>query len=164
MRRQKNGVPRYLLVFAPLWMGSRWGRLSAWRSTSSPGERPNRLLTSTIETAWPTRTARSTHTWVNLSTHAKTYSHSDSRFKWWLQSSGLVLLEALNSALLITCVTFFFLQDVPLGQCSFQQRSERSVFWLFIVLYNTQKKQKSKFKWITLQNIHTDLISIPMVV
>lgn len=133
--RQKNGVPCYLLVFAPVWMEPRWGHLSAWHSTLSLGEQPNRLLTSTIETAWPMRTARSTHTWVNLSTWKENNDY-DSRFKWWSQSSGLASLYLKHLIAL-----HFFLQDVPLGQYNFQQRSERSVFLLFFALYNKKKAQ-----------------------
>lgn len=124
--RQKKGVPCYPLVFAPVWMEPRWGRLSAWHSTLSPGEQLNHLLTSTIETAWPMRMARSTHMWVNLSTWKENRDY-DSRFKWWFQSSGPVSLYLI--------ALHFFLQDVPLGQYNFQQRSERSVFLLFIALY-----------------------------
>lgn len=62
--RQRNGVRSSPAGFGPHWTGPRWGHLFAWRSTSSHGGQPSRLLISTIETAWPMRTAKSIHMWV----------------------------------------------------------------------------------------------------
>lgn len=54
----------WVCALVPPWTAVRWGHLSGWPATWSPGAPPNPLLTFTIETAWARTMARSTPLWV----------------------------------------------------------------------------------------------------